>query len=489
MSGTEKERELEESVKDRFWRGLLVFTAAFMALTCLFYWIVKDDWKQTLIVTDPVNQDSIVPGMKDGTLISQTLTVRPDRLDRLVLTAGPLPGETLDGSVTITLRDGDAQELARWQISQEDVTDNGQIILPVTDGNRIGGRKAELTIEGADNLAVWYGNTRSAGKFDVEVESEGVLTVNGEPLNGELVLRQEGICQTPYMDYFWYAAAGLLCVCCGVLLWAHARRKSGRLCVLNRAVDTARQYQFLLRTLVVRDFRVKYKASILGVFWSFLNPLLMTLVYWFVFSTIFQNSIENFVVYVMSGIVLFNYLSDSTNLGMLSIVGNAGLITKVYMPKFILPISKVLSSAINLLISMIPLLIITAVTGVPFHRSMLLLPLVLLLLIVFCAGIALFLSACMVFFRDVQFLWSVLLTVWSFMSPLFYPESIIPARFLTLYHMNPMYQYLYFTRTIILGGVSPAPVSYLYCILCSAVALTIGMYVFRHNQDKFILYL
>ena len=145
---------------------------------------------------------------------------------------------------------------------------------------------------------------------------------------------------------------------------------------------------------MVRDFKIKYKASVLGVLWSFLNPLLMTFVYMFVFSTLFRSSsIENFVVYLMSGIILFNYFSEATNLGMQSIVGNAGLITKVYMPKYILPISKVLSSAINLVISLIPLMIMMALTGVRFSKSLLLIPLVLVFLILFCVGVSLILAS------------------------------------------------------------------------------------------------
>ena len=191
----------------------------------------------------------------------------------------------------------------------------------------------------------------------------------------------------------------------------------------------------------------------------------------------------------MTGIVLFNYFSESSNLAMLSVVGNAGLITKVYMPKYILPLSKVVSSGINLAISLIPLLIIMGATGVPFHKSLLLLPLVLIFLIIFCAGIGLILSTSLVFFRDTQFLWSVLVMIWNFMTPIFYPESIIPAKYLTLYHMNPMYQYVYFARTITMGGISPAPVSYLYCILCSLTVFALGLFIFRKNQDKFIFYL
>ena len=249
------------------------------------------------------------------------------------------------------------------------------------------------------------------------------------------------------------------------------------------------KYHYLLKTLVTRDFRIKYQASFLGVLWSFLNPLLTMFVYLFVFSTIFRQNIEYFPVYLLSGIVLFNYFSESSSLGLISIVGNRALITKVYMPKYIYPVAKVLSSAINLVISFVPLFIVMLVTGVPFHKSMLLLPLVLLFLVLFCTGVSLILSTLNVFFRDTQFLWSIMITIWNFLTPIFYPESIIPAAYLRLYHANPLYQIVYFMRCITIGGVSPTPITYLYCILASGIPLLIGALVFRWKQNQFVLHL
>ena len=173
----------------------------------------------------------------------------------------------------------------------------------------------------------------------------------------------------------------------------------------------------------------------------------------------------------------------------MSITTNSALITKVYMPKVIYPLSKVLSSGVNLCISFIPLLIVMLITGVPFHKSMLLLPVVVMFLLMFCLGMSLILSTMNVFFRDTQFLWGVLLTMLNFLTPVFYPESIIPAQFQTLYHLNPMYQILFFMRSIIIGGVSPTPVTYLYCLLVCGVPLVLGLWIFRRNQDRFVLHL
>ena len=275
-------------------------------------------------------------------------------------------------------------------------------------------------------------------------------------------------------------------MCCAIIGPWRWRCICSLLVILSQ---TIKRYKYLLKQLVGRDFRVKYQASVLGVLWSFLNPMLMAFVYYFVFSTIFKSAIDHFIVYLMSGIILFNYFSESTSLSLISVVGNAPLITKVYIPKYIFPVTKALSSAINLAISFIPLFALMLFTGVPFHKSLLLIPLLLFFLVGFATGVGLILSAMYVFFRDVGFLWSVLISIWNFLTPIFYPVSIIPDKYMPFYQLNPMYQILSFARSIILNGVSPAPQAYLFCLLWSMGTLAVGLAVYYKSQDKFCLYL
>ncbi len=148
--------------------------------------------------------------------------------------------------------------------------------------------------------------------------------------------------------WFWPAAMVLLAGLVTISWITHVQMVKGKKTVLTMTVQVYHQYRYLLQQLVNREFRVKYKSSSLGMIWSFLNPLLTMLVYLVVFSTLFSSNLEHFPVYLMTGIVCFSNFSESTNLGMSSIVGNSALITKVYMPKLIYPLSKVLSSAINL---------------------------------------------------------------------------------------------------------------------------------------------
>ena len=171
---------------------------------------------------------------------------------------------------------------------------------------------------------------------------------------------------------------------------------------------------------------------------------------------------------------------------MYAITGNANLIKKVYVPKYIYPLSKVLSTLVNLVIAMIPMILMTVGTGIHITKAWLLIPFVLLCLLLFCLGVSLMLSAFLVFFRDIQFIWSVFLTAMNYITPIFYPESILPEPMLHLVKLNPMYNYIDFFRTIVIDGISPEPRSYALCFAISVIFLTIGVLIFRKMQDRFV---
>lgn len=249
------------------------------------------------------------------------------------------------------------------------------------------------------------------------------------------------------------------------------------------------RYGFLLEQLVKRNFSTKYRQSVLGVLWSFLNPLLTMAVQYIVFSTIFRSEISHFPVYLLSGIILFNFFNECVTLGMDSIVLNGPLITKVAMPKMIYPLSRSLSSLINLVISFLPLLAVMLVSGTPLTPALLLLPLVIVLLFGFVFGMTLILCTMNVFFRDTRFLWSVVSLLWTYATPIFYPISIIPAAWQGLFRLNPMFRMIDLLRTIVIGGVFPGLPQLGACVLCAALPLLLGMWVFRRNEDKFVFHL
>jgi len=296
-------------------------------------------------------------------------------------------------------------------------------------------------------------------------------------------------------DYIWtglhywkfVAVFGALLVAVFAVILRRCRM--GKRSYVVNAIIALQKYRFLIRQLVSRDFKTKYKRSILGMFWSFLNPLLMMIVQYFVFSTIFKSDIPHYPVYLLIGIISFNFFSESCGMSLTSILGNAGLITKVYMPKYIYPLTRVISSVINLAISLIPLVIVALITGVHFEKSAVLALYFLACLVVFSLGLGLLLSASMVFFRDTQFLWGVLSTVWMYATPIFYPENILPDRFKFVHQVNPLYHFLKNARMCVLGGVSPEPVIYVQCLMIALVMLAVGALIFRKAQDKFVLYL
>lgn len=250
------------------------------------------------------------------------------------------------------------------------------------------------------------------------------------------------------------------------------------------------QYKALVRQLVIKDMKLKYRRSFLGYVWSVLNPLMVMIVMYLVFSQMFQIRIQNYPAYLVIGQTLFNFMSEATNQAIFSITGNAGLLKKVYVPKYIFTLSKVTSSLVNLLFSMGAMLIVFLITRVKFSVFMCAIPVVLLELYVFSLGLGLFLAQAAVFFRDIQYIYSVLLTAWTYLTPLFYPiEQLSEPMQAAVRIFNPMYHYVTQFRTLVLEQQIPAAETLLYGSFLAMVFLLLGTWSFLKSQDKFILYI
>ncbi len=248
-----------------------------------------------------------------------------------------------------------------------------------------------------------------------------------------------------------------------------------------------KKYFFLLGQLVKRDFKIRYRGSFLGVLWSVLNPLLNMVVLSIVFSQVFR-AVDNYKMYLLSGLTVFNYFSEATNTGMNAIVHNFGLITKVYFPKFIIPLSKTISAAINLCISMIVFLLLGSFMGLQMGWEIILIPFMMVCLMLFTTGINFILSTLQVFFRDTQHLYGVFLTIWMYSTPILYPIDIIPETLLPLFKANPLYVYIDFLRAITMNGSIPELSSFIGCILWAVGTFIVGAFVFVKSQDQFIYY-
>ena len=476
-------------MKDSWIRKTGLILIIWLAVVAAFYLIAADDWKLTAVMSQAVSRGVSTGEITEDTVVQQTFHMNADLLEEICLDTtvfGNREGHVL----TLTLASADdASVIWEKEVPYTELNQDGTTVLTIMPAVELKDRDVCLSIRGEGGVSLWYGTQVSAGRFQLDTDVSGTLLIGDKQAEGQLVMAWRG--SNRLNAHLWIWPIGILAAAGMVFLavWEERSRKSGKYTIISRIRYTFDKYGYLLRQLVERDFRVKYKASVLGVLWSIMNPLLMAMVYYFVFSTIFRNETENFIVYLISGIVLFNYFSEGTSLGLMSIVNNANLITKVYMPKFIFPISRTLSSAINLVISFIPLFFVMLVTGVPFHKSVFLLPFVVMCLVLFTAGVSMILSTLNVFFRDTQFLWSILIMMWNFVTPIFYPDSIIPMAYRTIYHANMLYQFCYFTRTILISGVSPAPVNYLYCLLGSLLTFAFGLFIFRKYQNQFVLHL
>ena len=255
---------------------------------------------------------------------------------------------------------------------------------------------------------------------------------------------------------------------------------------------------FILKQLVGKDFKIKYRRSFLGVAWSVLNPLLMMIVMAIVFTTIFaqgrNGSItpEMYPLYLIVGNVTFAVMSDSTSQALSSIIQASSLLKKVKVHRFVFPVQKVLFSLVNFAFSLIAVAIVMLWFHVVPTWHLLLLPVCLILLMFFCMGVGLLLSAATVFFRDVMHLWSVVLTAWTYFTPIFWTTDYILKMshiLRVLMYANPMYNYLQFMRDIFLFQTCPTPLEFGLCVAWAVIAMAIGYTVFHKNEHKFILYI
>jgi len=249
------------------------------------------------------------------------------------------------------------------------------------------------------------------------------------------------------------------------------------------------RYKHLLRLMVKRDFVARYRKSVLGVLWSLLHPLMMMLVLTAVFSFLFDRQIENFPVYLLSGLIIYEFINESTTTSMTSIISNEGIIKKVYVPKYIFPLSKVISSLIQLGFSCLALVVVMIITGAPFKITMLLIPIPILYTFIFAFGVAMMLAAMAVFFRDLTYLYSVLMRMLMFLTPIIYPVEILPEHLRPFMGLNPIFQFIDYFRDLVLHGTIPGVWDNVVCLSFAMVALCIGIYAFISRQDKFILYL
>lgn len=261
-------------------------------------------------------------------------------------------------------------------------------------------------------------------------------------------------------------------------------------CKLSQYLHEFWKYRDLLRLLVIKNVKLKYRRSWLGYVWSILSPLMVMTVMSVVFSTMFKRNIENFPVYLFCGQLLFNFMNTATTQSCFSVSGNAALLKKTYVPKYLFTLAKITSALVDLLFSLGALVIVLLVTGHPITWYALLFPLVLLQLYVFCIGLGLFLAQASVFFKDTQFIYGAVTTAWMYLTPIFYPIESLPEKLIWFVkHCNPMYFYIGQFRDLIYHGRMPGHLIMLAGCGAAVLMLIIGVWSFMRSKDMFILYI
>lgn len=256
----------------------------------------------------------------------------------------------------------------------------------------------------------------------------------------------------------------------------------------HRFLVNFNKYRFLLNQLVKRDIKLKYRRSVLGIFWSFLEPLGSMIVLTIVFSTLFSR-IENFPVYYLTGMLAYQFFAGGTNAAMRSMVNNASILKTIYIPKYLYSLSAILSNFVTFLLSLIVLFMVMAVTNVNFTMYIIFASLPILALLLLTIGVGLIMATVNVFFRDMQYLYGIFLMMLMYLTPIFYPAEIVPASFRFIQDYNPLFAVIKCCRSSFLYGSLYNTQDLLFAMGSGIVALIIGIIIFYKFQDRFLLYI
>ena len=257
---------------------------------------------------------------------------------------------------------------------------------------------------------------------------------------------------------------------------------------MRKTLLKLKKNQFMLEELIKRDFKQKYKRTVLGMFWSVLSPLLTLLVMRLVFTNFFGRGVEYYTTYIFAGNLMFSYFREQTTGGMQSLMMNAHIFTKINVPKYMFLLSKSTSAIINFGLTLSIFFIFVIIDGVPFHWSVFAIIYPIVMLTIFNLGVGMILSALFVFFRDIGYLYEIFTLLLMYMSAIFYQVDRFPAWVQRVFLLNPVYVAIKYVRVVVIDGNLPSLIFHLLLLLYASVALTLGALIYKKYNHSFLYY-
>lgn len=470
---------------DKIWSKILQIGMLLIILFGIIYFIISMPQLKNKYYTEPYsNQENkeTLGELVDGTNVIQTFTTHGDYIKGISVEFANY-NAVPSGTVTVTVKNEVGDILKKQMINAEQLPDSEYFYIQFTKMVSLNyGEKLRIIFEcqgGKKGSAITL--------WSSEAKDGCNLSVNGERINKTIVIQPDEYKKTNYSVEYWIYIAilmGLFLIIC-----IYHKRKCNKVSPLNEIIQIFGKYKFLLSQLVGKEFKNKYRRSYLGIMWSLLNPLLMMVIVSSVFSFIFRFNIEKFPVYLILGQVTFNFFSEATQVSVSTITGSGQLIKKVYLPKYIFPVSKVLFSFVNFLISFIAVFIVMIFYKVTPNINMVFFPVWLLYYFIFTLGISLFLAALMVMLRDTQHLYSLVIVAFGYLTPVFYPTDSLAPWMQKIINLNPLYHYIKYLRNIFLYGKCPSLTDNIICLVLAVISFIIGMTYFFKKQKTFILYI
>lgn len=475
---------MTEKKKMPLWKKVLLIYIAIVAYCGICFLVGGKDIYLKKVDTSDITEIDNIGEIVDGDVVEETIVSNASQINSLELKLGTYNRENT-GSLNIQiLQDSKVEGECNFDLKDAVNGDNTITFdepVFVTEGEEY---NIKITSEGCSEgnaITVYYGVN--------EEECTYLSAKNIELVDRQLLCVVNGKVNEPLGMVLTIGVIAFLVALAIYIVHIAIAEKKGKMTLGMAIMDAYHQYAFLMQQLVSREFKVRYKRSVLGILWSFVNPLLTMLVQYFVFTLVFKSSIPNYIVYLLIGITFFNFYSEATNGGMLSIITNASLIKKVYVPKYIYPLSQVLSASINFGISLLLMFGVSLINGLVPNLYYLLIPFAIISIFTLNIGVSLLMATGMTFFRDVQFIYSVFMTALTYATPMFWDMSMIPDKYNWIFKINPLADIIIFVRDIVLNGIYPGTDLVLLMIGIPVAFLLVGIHVFRKNQDKFILYI